>query len=117
MPKFVVTKCVDAYVNYVAIVEAENAAEAREIAEDEKDSLDWKEDGVTEFDETEFDNVAPEPVTDDFKFGESDADVMADMLAAMKAILACEAEGERFRFFARATAAGAIAKAEGRSNA
>lgn len=80
MPKFIVTKSVDAFANYVAIVEAKNAAEARELAEDVDD---WKEDGVTEHGDTDYDNVAPERVADDFTFGPSDADVMGRMLGML----------------------------------
>jgi hypothetical protein len=59
VPKFLITKCVDAFVNYQAIVDAADAADARRIAEEE-DGINWRESGVSEFDETDYDNIEPE---------------------------------------------------------
>lgn len=84
MPRFVVTKCVDAYVNYVGIVDAKSATAARLTAEEQDSLIDWKEDGVTEFDEVEWDNVSPEPVADDFAFGRSEAEIMTDAAKALR---------------------------------
>lgn len=83
MPKFLVTKSVDAFVNYSAIVEAENASEARQKAEDEDRFLAWHETSVTDFDETDFDNIEPEAVADDFTL-EPAEDLTAELLAALK---------------------------------
>lgn len=84
MPKFLVTKSVDAFANYTAIVEAGTVAEAREIAEEDDDLLDWKFSSVSECDHVDFDNIEPEPVSDDFEIGPSDSDIIKELLAALK---------------------------------
>jgi len=50
MPKFKVLSQVDAYVNYITEVEAEDAEEAVDIAYEGNVELVWEEDGVMEFD-------------------------------------------------------------------
>lgn len=50
MPLFNVRRRVDAYVNCIAAVEAECAADAAEIASDNEDAFTWEEDGIDEFD-------------------------------------------------------------------
>lgn len=50
MPKFTVLSRVDAYVDYVAEVEAGSADEAAELAYDGDPSVMWEERGVVEFD-------------------------------------------------------------------
>ena len=51
MPIFKVLSRVDAYVDYVAEVEADTAEEAVDLAYDNDDgTVKWKEQGVTEFD-------------------------------------------------------------------
>lgn len=87
MPKFLVTKSVDAFINYSAVVEAANADEAREIAENDDDSLDWHETSTAEFDNVDFDNIPPEQVLDGFML-EPETDLTAEMLELLKAIVA-----------------------------
>lgn len=82
MPKFLVTKSVDAFINYGAIVEAVSAHEAREIAEDDDDLLDWYTVSTSEFDNVDFDNIEPEEVADDFML-EPSQDLAAEMLAVL----------------------------------
>ncbi len=50
MPAFSVRRRVDAYVNYVAEVEAETALEAAQLASDDEGAFAWQEDGTDEFD-------------------------------------------------------------------
>ncbi|HEV2363688.1 MAG TPA: hypothetical protein VGS12_05755 [Caulobacteraceae bacterium] len=50
MPKFRVLRRVDAYVDYVAEVEAEHVVEAAELARDDPDKYEWEELGAVEFD-------------------------------------------------------------------
>jgi hypothetical protein len=45
---------VDAYVDYVAEIEAASAEEAAEIARDEEGNYDWEEEGPCEFDARQF---------------------------------------------------------------
>lgn len=87
MPKFLVTKCVDAVVNYGAIVEAATAKEADEFAQENNDSLSWSQTGVYELDGVDFDNIEPQEVADDFTI-EPAEDLAAELLAALKAIVA-----------------------------
>lgn len=54
MPKFTIRRSYDAYQHYVATVEAKDGAEAYAIAQGSsvKDlSVEWKDDGVLEFDD------------------------------------------------------------------
>ncbi|GLK51538.1 MAG: hypothetical protein CMH94_07425 [Oceanicaulis sp.] len=51
MPTFRVRKQVDAYVNYVAFIDAPDAETAVDWAYDDGGSYDWERDGVTEFDD------------------------------------------------------------------
>lgn len=88
MARYLVTKSVDAFANYTGIVEAASAAEARRIAEAEDDLIDWKFSSVGECDDVDFDNIEPELVAEDFAVGPSDAEVIAEMLAALRAIIA-----------------------------
>ncbi|RUX60191.1 hypothetical protein [Mesorhizobium sp. M7A.F.Ca.CA.002.12.1.1] len=60
MPKFKVTKCQDAFQHYSTIVEAENAEDAIEVAKSDDGSLVWADDGVSVYDETDWDNIPPE---------------------------------------------------------
>lgn len=62
MPKFVVTKCVDAYVHYEAEIMADNALDARSKSETLNGDLFWSRTGVTEYDHIDFDNIEPELV-------------------------------------------------------
>lgn len=50
MPMFEVKCRVDAYVDYIAKVEAASAAEAVAIASDDPDSLTWEDGDTQEFD-------------------------------------------------------------------
>lgn len=50
MRTYIVRRRVDAYVDYVAEVVAGDPVEAAELAGDHEDELQWKEDGVCEFD-------------------------------------------------------------------
>jgi hypothetical protein len=54
MPKFVVRRRVDAWVNYTAEIEAEDAEEAAELAQENDDTIDWTEEGVDTFDDRRF---------------------------------------------------------------
>jgi hypothetical protein len=60
MPKFIVTKKVDAYVAYVAEIEAKDADEAHALAQAE-DGIEWSYDCVLEFDHTEYFKEDVEP--------------------------------------------------------
>lgn len=50
MPKYTVLSRVDAYVDYVADVEADSAEEAVNLAYEGDPAVTWQERGVTEFD-------------------------------------------------------------------
>jgi len=50
MPKFSVRRRVDAYVDYVARVEANTPAEAAELANDDEAAFEWECEGPCEFD-------------------------------------------------------------------
>ena len=50
MAKFKVLCRVDAYIDYVAKVEANNAEEAAELAQDNASDYDWEERGAVQFD-------------------------------------------------------------------
>lgn len=52
MPKFQVLRRVDAYVDYIAEVEADTPAEAAERADWSPSDYEWNEQGVVEFDAT-----------------------------------------------------------------
>lgn len=54
MPEFKVRRRIDAWVTYVAKVEADSAAEAASLAEDNEDAYDWREDDVLTSDAREF---------------------------------------------------------------
>lgn len=82
MPKFLVTKSVDAFVNYSAVVEAETADAAQEIAVTADPVLDWQQTSVAEFDHVDFDNIPPELVADDFAL-EPETDLDAEMVAVL----------------------------------
>ncbi|AZO48022.1 hypothetical protein [Mesorhizobium sp. M4B.F.Ca.ET.058.02.1.1] len=62
MPKFKVTKCVDAFQHFSIVVEAENAEAAVELAKEDDDILDWVDDGVTTYDDVDWENIEPELV-------------------------------------------------------
>jgi hypothetical protein len=51
MPIFNVLCRIDAYADYVAEVEADDAEEAAQLASDNHDDYDWKHDGNAEFDD------------------------------------------------------------------
>ena len=50
MPKFKVLSRKDAFIDYVAEVEAESAEKAVELAYEGASDIVWREDGVVEFD-------------------------------------------------------------------
>jgi hypothetical protein len=50
MPKFKVRRRVDAFVDYVAVVEAEDPKEAAEVARADEGRYRWKEEGTCQFD-------------------------------------------------------------------
>lgn len=50
MPIFKVRRRVDAYVDYVAEVEADTPVEAAELAYDDETAFEWEEEGPSEFD-------------------------------------------------------------------
>jgi hypothetical protein len=50
MRTFTVVRRVDAYVDYLAGVDADDAAEAVELAQSNADDYEWKELGACEFD-------------------------------------------------------------------
>ena len=50
MPKFTVLCRVDAYVDYVAEIEADTAEDAALLAQDSSDEYEWEERGPVEFD-------------------------------------------------------------------
>ena len=51
MPKFTVVCRIDAYADYVAEVEADNAEDAAEMARDSHEDYAWVSDGTQEFDD------------------------------------------------------------------
>jgi hypothetical protein len=50
MPKFQVLRRVDAYVDYIAEVEADSPEEAARRANDEEELFEWRDRSVAEFD-------------------------------------------------------------------
>lgn len=50
MPLFQVRRRVDAFIDYVGVVEAETAREAAEVAADEDPQIEWIRDHEQEFD-------------------------------------------------------------------
>lgn len=68
MAKFIITKCVDAYANYRALVVADSGEEARKLAENDDNAYVWIADGVSEFDDVNFENIEPEAVADEYEF-------------------------------------------------
>ena len=64
MPKFKVTKCVDAYAHFTTVVEADNADAAIAIAKIENDILLWNEEDLTYYDNASWDNIEPEELID-----------------------------------------------------
>ena len=50
MPTFKVRRRVDAYVDYVTEVEADDPQEAAELAKDDESAFEWEEEGPCEFD-------------------------------------------------------------------
>ena len=54
MPVFQVRRRIDAYVDYVADVEAASPVEAAEAAKDAEGDLFWREEGTCEFDDRVF---------------------------------------------------------------
>ena len=50
MPVFTVLRRVDAYVNYIAEVEAEDAQDAVDLAQEDEGQYVWKDLGPSEFD-------------------------------------------------------------------
>jgi hypothetical protein len=51
MPTFTVLCRIDAYADYVAVVEADNAAEAAELARENHGDYKWEHDQTAEFDD------------------------------------------------------------------
>ncbi len=51
MPMFRVVCRIDAYADYVAEVEADNAEDAAELAREDHNDYRWESDGVEEFDD------------------------------------------------------------------
>ena len=67
MARYKVTKLVDAYVHYTAVVELPEDATNEEIIQKAKDNqlnLDWQEEDTQEFDHTEWDMIGPEKLED-----------------------------------------------------
>jgi hypothetical protein len=54
MPKFTVVRRVDAFVDYLAEVEAETAEEAADLAVENEEKYDWAVDGTYEFEDKLF---------------------------------------------------------------
>lgn len=54
MPKFQVLRRVDAFVDYVAEIEADGAQEASDAASDDEGQFKWQEVGVQQFDARRF---------------------------------------------------------------
>lgn len=54
MPKFQVLRRVDAFVDYVAEIEADSPEEAARKANDDEEPFDWRERGVIQFDARSF---------------------------------------------------------------
>ena len=50
MPIYKVLRLVDAWVDYVAEVDADSAEEAAELARENEEDFDWEEQGIREFD-------------------------------------------------------------------
>ena len=50
MPTFTVLRRVDAFVDYTAIVEADDEEEAAVLARENEEDYDWEEDGTVTFD-------------------------------------------------------------------
>lgn len=78
MPKFRVTKCVDAYVNYEAIIEAKNEEEARILAKDNDGDHAWEQTGFSEYASVDYDNIPPEEVSDEELAAEAAVDTPKD---------------------------------------
>lgn len=66
MPKFVITKSVDAHVHYSTVVEAGSADLAKHFARKRENDLTWHDVGTTEYDDRDWDNIEPEEVDDAF---------------------------------------------------
>lgn len=64
MPKFKVYQERDAIQHYVAVIEADDKAHARELAHDDQE---WLDDGVTNLDDREFPIDRIEQVADDYE--------------------------------------------------
>lgn len=62
MKRFIVTKCVDAFVHYEVEVKAKTAEQAKQLAIHYNDILAWEKTGVTEYDHADFDNIPPESI-------------------------------------------------------
>jgi hypothetical protein len=60
MPKFTVLRRVDAYVDYLADVEADDAEEAALLAQACEDEFDWEESGTQQFDARGFVTLDPD---------------------------------------------------------
>jgi hypothetical protein len=54
MPKFIVLRRVDAFVDYLTEVEAPTAAEAAELADKDEEKYEWSVDETYEFDDKLF---------------------------------------------------------------
>lgn len=54
MPKFQVLRRVDAFVDYLAEVEADNAKQAATIANNDEAKFAWKKSGIAHFDARSF---------------------------------------------------------------
>ena len=71
MPVFKVLRRVDAFIDYVAEIEAANPEEAAELAVDQEEILKWKEDGFVQFDSRLFVTLDAEGVIiDDTRRGD-----------------------------------------------
>ena len=60
MAKYKVTKCVDSFTHYEAIVEADSPEEAVIQAMENNDVYNWEHAGVTEYDSVDYRNIEPE---------------------------------------------------------
>ena len=54
MPKFQVLRRVDAFVDYVAEIDADSPEDAARKANDDEEPFDWQERGVVQFDARSF---------------------------------------------------------------
>lgn len=83
MPKYEVTKLVDAYVPYTAIVNARDADEAIKVARLHEEDLTWEAQDAREFDDTEWPREEVEKVVTDISL---DSDEMATLHLCLNAV-------------------------------